>query len=293
MADRTTAKRNTAAWITDCIHKYAASGENSLHLGGGNEPAWDEPLVGFSRGSDPLYQRFKEDIGPFFWTPPEIFTATFPDVQAAPDELTVISWILPQTERTRLDNSRETAFPAERWAHSRKYGEDFNAKLRDHVVGMLREAGHEAVAPMNSPRFTWEKSDRYGFASSWSERHAAYASGLGTFGLCDGLITARGKAMRCGSVVARIAVPPSERPYDDHHAYCLFYFDGSCGKCIKRCPADAISKEGHDKEKCKRYLHDVMTPYSLSRFGLDTHPCGLCQTGVPCEAKIPVPGRTG
>ena len=78
-----------------------------------SEPAWDEPLVGFSRGDDPLYQRFKEDIGPFFWTPPEIFAATFPDVQAAPDELTVISWILPQTEQTRLDNSREKALPAE------------------------------------------------------------------------------------------------------------------------------------------------------------------------------------
>jgi epoxyqueuosine reductase len=293
MADRTNTIGDPVAWISDCIRNYAASAENSLHLDGGSEPAWDEPLVGFSCGNDPLYQGFKEDIGPFFWTPPEIFAATFPDAQAAPDELTVISWILPQTERTRLDNREEKAFPAERWAHSRKYGEDFNMNLRNHVVAALRGAGHEAVAPMNSPRFTWEKSDRYGYASSWSERHAAYASGLGTFGLCDGLITPRGKAMRCGSVVARIEAPPSERPYDDHHAYCLFYFDGSCGKCIKRCPADAITREGHDKEKCRQYLHEVLTPYSLSRFGLDTHPCGLCQTGVPCEAKIPVPGRAG
>jgi epoxyqueuosine reductase QueG len=29
-----------------------------------------------------------------------------------------------------------------------------------------------------------------------SERHAAYAAGLGTFGLCDGLITSVGKAVR-------------------------------------------------------------------------------------------------
>jgi epoxyqueuosine reductase QueG len=100
--------------------------------------------------------------------------------------------------------------------------------------------------------------------------------------------------MRCGSVVARISVPPSQRPYDDHHAYCLYYFDGSCGKCIKRCPADAISKEGgHDKEKCFDYLHNVTEKYIESRYGFKTSPCGLCQTGVPCEAKIPVPGRTG
>jgi epoxyqueuosine reductase QueG len=269
------------------------SGENSLNPNGVHEPAWDEPLVGFSRGDDPLYQGFKDDIGPFYWTPPEIFALTFPDVRVKPDELTVISWVLPQTEQTRRDNAREKAVSAERWARARKYGEEFNVKLRDHVAGFLREAGHEAVAPMNAPLWKWETSARYGFASSWSERHAAYTSGLGTFGLCDGLITPRGKAMRCGSVVARIAVPPSPRPYTDRHAYCLFYFNGSCGKCIKRCPADAITREGHDKEKCHAYVHGVSAPSIQARFGFETSGCGLCQAGVPCEAKIPVPGRTG
>ena len=174
--------RDAAERIRDCIGRYVASGENNLYPGGVHEPAWNEPLVGFSRGDDPLYQGFKDDIGPFYWTPPEIFAATFPDVRVKPDELTVISWVLPQTEQTRRDNGREKAVSAERWARARKYGEEFNVKLRDHVAGFLREAGHEAVAPMNAPLFRWEKSARYGFASSWSERHTAYASGLGTFG---------------------------------------------------------------------------------------------------------------
>ena len=69
-------------------------------------------------------------------------------------------------------------------------------------------------------------------ASQWSERHAAYASGLGTFGLCDGLITPKGKAVRFASVVTRIKVPPTQRPYKDHHAYCLHYAKGICGMCI-------------------------------------------------------------
>lgn len=293
MADSVKVQSDPAAWIGDCIRRYVASAENELQLESGPEPAWGEPLVGFSRGSDPLYRRFKEDIGPFLWTPQEIFATTFPAVPATPDELTVISWILPQTEASRRDNSRETTYPAKRWAHSRKEGEEFNERLRDHVVAVLREAGHEAVAPMRSPLFKWEMSERYRYASSWSERHAAYAAGLGTFGLCDGLITPRGKAMRCGSVVARITVPPTARPYDDHHAYCLFYHDGSCGKCIKRCPVNAITEHGHDKEKCRQYLRDKMTSYCHSQYGLDTHACGLCQTGVPCEAKIPVPGRKG
>ena len=292
MKETAKGKKDAAAWIRDCIIRYAASAENSLRFEGVLEPAWAEPLIGFSRGDDPLYLKFKEDIGPFYWTPQEIFAATFPGLRVEPGALTVISWILPQTKQTRRDNRREKAVSAERWARSRKYGEEFNIRLRDHLVAVLREAGTEAVAPLNAPAWKWEKSARYGFASSWSERHAAFASGLGTFGLCDGLITPKGKAMRCGSVVARIAVPPSERPYTDHHAYCLFYFNGSCGKCIKRCPADAITREGHDKEKCATYVHDVSSKSIRARFGFETSGCGLCQVGVPCEAKIPLPART-
>ena len=35
MADRANAKSDPAAWIGDCIRRYAASGENDLHLDGG------------------------------------------------------------------------------------------------------------------------------------------------------------------------------------------------------------------------------------------------------------------
>lgn len=134
----------------------------------------------------------------------------------------------------------------------------------------------------------WEdrRSERYGFASTWSERHAAYAAGLGTFGLSDGLITPKGKAMRCGSVIARMSVTPTVRPYTDHHAYCLFYARGTCGRCIDRCPIGAISERGHDKDLCSRYL-DMTRQYVNRHFGFDGYGCGLCQTGVPCESGIP------
>jgi len=282
-----------AVWIRESIGRFAASDENRIEPGDADEPAWDEPLVGFSRGDDPLYQQFKDDIGPFVWTPKEIFSLTFPTVKALPEELAVVSWILPQTELARHDNAGEKKLPARRWALTRKYGEEFNVRLRNHLASLLNAAGYEAVAPMTSPLWKQQTSERYGPASSWSERHAAFASGLGTFGLCDGLITARGKAMRCGSVVARIGVPPTKRPYTDPHAYCLFYRNGSCGKCIKRCPAGAVTRAGHDKEKCGDYLHNVAIPFVRDRFGLETSACGLCQTGVPCESRIPVPGRSG
>jgi epoxyqueuosine reductase QueG len=234
-----------------------------------------------------LYEEFKEYVGPDHWTPWEIFTKTFPATQVEPDDLTVISWVLPQTEVTKADNRNETVYPAERWARSRIFGEAFNVRLREHVVDVLTKSGHQAVAPMLAPEWEWKDSQRYVYSSNWSERHAAYASGLGTFGLCDGLITPKGKAMRVGSVVAHIRVPATPRPYTQHQAYCLFYADGTCGDCIPRCPAGAITEKGHDKLKCRTHL-SMTEDYVRDSYGFDGYGCGLCQTGVPCESRIPV-----
>lgn len=180
----------------------------------------------------------------------------------------------------RKANRQAKQYPSEEWARIRVYGEEFNVALRGHVVKSLEQAGYATVAPMLVPNWTIVKSERFSYASSWSERHAAHAAGLGTFGLCDGLITARGKAMRAGSVVAKILIEPTTRPYAHHRAYCLFFSDGSCGECIDRCPVSAITEAGHDKEKCRQHLarsrEYVKETYKFAGYG-----CGLCQVGVP------------
>jgi len=280
-------QNNPATWVTTIIQNFIDySPENTLK-NSSNEKAWENPLVGFSRGNDSLYEEYKEYVGPFHWIPGKIFSLTFPESKVKPEELTVICWILPQTRTTKADNRKQTVYPAERWARSRIFGEEVNNKLRKHVLNTLQEEGYEAVAPMLSPQWERKTSGRYGFSSTWSERHAAYASGLGTFGLCDGLITPRGKAMRAGSVVARIQIPPTPRPYTDHQAYCLFFAKGICGKCISRCPVDAVTEAGHDKIKCREHLRPTTADFVKSYYGFDGYGCGLCQTGVPCESGIP------
>jgi epoxyqueuosine reductase QueG len=271
--------------ITGIIKSFIASPENTLEKWG-DEPAWAEPIVGFSSGADPLYEFYKRDIGPFYVSPLEFIGHAYPGEEFSAEELTVISWILPQTEATKRDHRKETHFPSERWARSRIMGENANVKLRTHVVDRLREEGVKAVAPMLSPLWRRETSPKYGYASTWSERHAAYAAGLGTFGLSDGLITPVGKAMRAGSVVANLYIEPSPRPYTDHHAYCLFYSEGTCGKCMERCPIGAITPEGHDKNLCSRY-ENMTHSYVPRHYGFDGYGCGFCQTGVPCESGIP------
>lgn len=262
------------------------SPENSLQ-NNPPEKAWSEPLVGFSNGADPLWEDYKQHVGPFHLRPMDIFQNAFPSASASSEDLTVISWILPQTEATKRDNRKETEWPADRWARARIYGEAVNGKLRSHVVAELTAQGIEAVAGMHSPLWSTQTSDRYGFASTWSERHAAYAAGLGTFGLCDGLITPKGKAMRTGSVIANITIEPTQRPYTHHQQYCLFFTEGTCGQCIPRCPVAALSKDGHDKITCRAYLKPKTAEYVKANFGFDGYGCGLCQTGVPCESKIP------
>jgi epoxyqueuosine reductase len=275
-------------WIKSLIEDFIVhSPENTLQ-NAAQEKAFEKPLVGFSSGADPLYQQYKEVVGPYHWTPLEIFALTFPENPRPSQGLTVISWILPQTKSSKTDNRKEKIYPSERWARARIFGEEANVKLRQLVVSALENQGIPAVAPMLSPLWERKESDRFVLASTWSERHAAYAAGLGTFGLCDGLITPLGKAIRCGSVVADLPILSSPRPYSHHKAHCLYYTQGVCGKCIDRCPVGALSKVGHDKLKCQSHIRKTSAAYVKEHYGFEGFGCGLCQTGVPCESRIPV-----
>jgi epoxyqueuosine reductase len=274
-------------WIKGLIKDFIASSPlNTLENQAGNQ-AWDQVLVGFAKGDDPIWQQYKEYVGAFHWTPWEVFNQHNPGDPARAEDLSVISWVLPQRELVREANRNEDKFPADEWARVRIYGEKCNAALRQHIADSLTQAGYPAIAPQLVSNWTIVRSKRYTFASSWSERHAAHAAGLGTFGLCDGLISPKGKALRVGSVVAKIKLKSTPRPYNDHRAYCSFFVDGSCGDCIDRCPVGAISKEGHDKIKCQKHLQ-ASRKYVEKNYGFEGYGCGLCQVGVPCESQIPV-----
>ncbi len=282
---------DSAAWVRAAIREFWAGPDNSL--GDLEETrAWDEPLVGFSRGDDAIFQSYKQVVDPEHWTPWEAFAQAFPGTDAKPSDLTIICWILPQARATRIDERKETEYPSERWVRSYTRGDAFNVRLRQHLVNALAQQGVEAVAPSLSPGWHSKPSDRWWETSLWSERHVAYASGLGTFGLCDGLITPVGKAVRIGSIVARVQIPVTPRAYADHHAYCLYFTEGTCGKCIVRCPAGAITEAGHDKAKCKEYKAGILeTVRSMYQVDLHICPCGLCQVGVPCESGVPAKDR--
>jgi ferredoxin len=257
---------------------------------------WEEPLVGFASGADPLFFQYKTLIGSFHLTPREIISGTLKErgralLLSELDQISVISWILPASEDIRKSNRQEVKFPSKLWAYTRDFGETCNNALRNHVVGFLEELGHVAVAPVLSPSYQYLRDEKAGWASPWSERHVAYACGLGTFSLNDGLITPKGMAVRIGSVVTLLKLIPSDKKYGHFRENCLLFRNEKCGKCIPRCPAGAISEKGHDKDKCHEYINSEPLKEKRLQYGLvnPSSSCGLCQTKVPCEFEIPRP----
>lgn len=268
-------------WMNDLSH-------NALEPGA-KLPAFSKPLVGIASGDDELFRFLKKDIGPnFFWQPEDAFAAAFPGERIKPDELSVIAWVLPQTERTRQAQSKAIDRPSIEWSKARHYGEKVNEELRRYLVDQFLLSGYRACAPVLLPQWQRAQSPKYGFASSWSERHAAYVCGLGTFGVSDGLITPVGKAIRVGSVIVQKRYTPTRRTYQHHNEWCLYHSTGKCLVCKRRCPAQAISKIGHDKIRCKEFIRNVTAVYvEKEQLGFRVNSCGFCQTKTPCENQNP------
>ena len=249
---------------------------------------FDEPLVQFADGDDPIFTEYKTIIDPTHLTPREALAKTFnKSPEDIPAHFSIISWILPITSKTRESNRRRTLTPSRLWSYTRFYGEKFNDAMREHVVKLLTEKGCLAVAPVLQPYFkSMEYNEEKGYHSNWSERHIAYAAGLGTFSLSDGFITERGITHRCGSAVTDLTLPASPRTAKSPYSNCLFYVNGKCTACIARCPAGAITENGHDKLRCRQYQREDID-YIAKKYDVGTAGCGLCQVKVPCEYRNP------
>jgi len=293
--DKEQFEKNPSLFLERVIKEYVASSPGNRLPDFNNEPIFDEPLVGFADGDDPIFQDYKSIIGDSHLTPREVLAMhrrEQGDSEKEPRNVSVISFVLPVTYETRLSLRHESRVPSIRWNHTRWQGQDLINELSSHVASLLEELGYQAVVPERADFYKIFFSEPDVRMSNWSQRHIAYAAGLGTFSLSDGFITPRGIAMRCGSVVTDLALLPTPRVYENHLANCLFYRDESCRRCIERCPVGAISEQGHDKKRCREFLVEgqkvILKELGREEGYIGTYlGCGLCQTKVPCEFKIP------
>lgn len=243
------------------------SAEKALTDGLEGMRIFDEPLVGIADAADPLFTEMTKPsvIGPHFMRPEEWL----------PGAKSVISIFMPYTDTIKKANAAACGNDlCPEWFHGRIEGHAFLLEAAEYIKRLLTDQGYNAMLPSCDPRFT---KDEFEGTSNWSERHIAYICGLGTFGLAKGLITSAGTAGRVISIVTDARLPVTPREYNDIYEYCNF-----CGACISRCPAGAISLEnGKEKLPCEAIVHKAHAEYP-GYYG-----CGKCQTGVPCESKIP------
>lgn len=234
---------------------------------------FEEPLIAFADGSDPIYEELKHQsvIGPHHRSPGEWMVGA----------KSVISYFLPFTVEIVESNEPE-GLPSDEWYLSLCWGEKFNNSLMAHLVGFIEEAGYKGVAPAIA-----EGYESYRTTSNWSERHTAFIAGLGTFCLSYSLVSERGCAGQYGSVITDIDLPISPRVAKGLRDNCLSERDGGCDVCIRRCPAGAITREGKDHEKCKLFLVEKVENVYGGKYGYFTGACGKCQTNTPCSTTNP------
>ena len=262
-----------------------------------NAPIVDEPLVGFADGDDPIFKDLKSVIGEFHLTPREIMEKYIAakrwrfGARDRIDRVGVVSWALPITRETRMGERASPFGGSPRYNHTRWIGIRLYESVEQHVAALLEVLRCNAVAPVQSKLFEIKEMPGGWMAANWSERHVAYACGLGTFGLNGLMITSRGCAVYLGSVVCDRALAPTPRS-EDRLANCPFFKDQSCGLCIEHCTGSAISSEGRSNIACLKNLRDEQAGKVIS-LCLDkglvgpAPACGRCSTGLPCEDRIP------
>jgi len=193
-----------------------------------------------------------------------------------PGARSVVSVFVPFSEPIHKAYRRDSRYSALEFASGKWNGSKFLNVIRRNLARFFEERGGGAVAPNIDARYD---SDHW--RPFWSERHVAFAAGVGTFGLQDAMITERGAYGRLCSVITTAALSPTVRPYREIYGYCLYALDGSCRACIDRCPSHAISTAGKEVELCPKNGNGD----NFRAWGYGS--CGHCSTFVPCSRAIP------
>lgn len=228
---------------------------------------WQEPLVGFAKASDPLFDELKQLVHPGHAHPEDFLKSA----------ASVIAYFVPFREEVVRSNIKGR-FCSEAWALAYVETNALIKEINEHLCALIKDSGGQADYAPATHNF-----DETTLLSDWSHRSAAYICGLGTFGINRMLITDKGCCGRIGSFVTNLPLKPTPRPKTEH---CLYFADGSCSQCVDRCVNDALTTDSIDKHKCYEMCLTNAKRFENQQILADA--CGKCLVGLPCSTKNPV-----
>ncbi len=237
-------------------------------------PVMEEPLIGFASADDPLFAEFPDPqiIGPDFRAPKEWL----------PEAKTVAVMFIPFTEDIRSRHGSSPGPVDEAWTNGYRKHQQLTEAFLDLLTAELDAQGVRYLVPTRDPAFhitpvpvKSRDADDVHYSSAWSNRHAGFVAGLGTFGIHRHLITDKGCCGGFACVITDCELKPTARRYEGVYEYCT-----RCGACMERCPAGAITAEHlRNLRKCSEQGAAVR-----EKFGGF---CGRCLAGIPCEHRNP------
>lgn len=233
--------------------------ENSV-LESESKELFRKPIVGFSSAANPLYDKLKDIVAPDHLHPTEIL----------PNAKSVVSFFVPFSESVVKSNIRNASVSKE-WGISYVVANNLINQISDILIEYLANKNIDSATIKATHNF-----DEKTLKSAWSHRSAAYIANMGKFGLNRMIITKEGCAGRFGTVVVALEIPIEKEK--NNIEYCLYYKNGSCLKCIKSCPQNALSTDGFDRFKCYDKL--LENAEELKEFGL-CDVCGKCVVSCP------------
>ncbi|MDR1204496.1 MAG: epoxyqueuosine reductase, partial [Peptococcaceae bacterium] len=205
------------------------------------------PLLAYGSASDDGFKKLKEPgvVGAHHMLPSDWI----------PDAKTVISIFMPFSDRVIQSNIKDPVIPSMEWRYARIDGQQHLLSTGALVRDALTASGHQAVMPQADDRY-WAKVRDDGdrsrplYSSNWSERHVAFVTGLGTFGLMTNIISKAGSCGRLISVVTDWETAPDEKDYAGMYDYC-----SKCKVCFLSCPGEAFGEDGKKSiMKCQAFI---------------------------------------
>ena len=220
-----------------------------------------KPLVGFSAAGDGRYTQLKEIVGKWLLTPTELL----------PGARSIVSYFVPFTKPT-VAEPKTVKNGSPLWGESYAAVNSCFDRINEAVANYLEQAGF-SVKTIRATH-TYDPKD---MQSLWSHRSAAAIAGLGSFGANRMLITEKGSGGRFCSVITSAPLKAHQGAVRDR---CLYVKNGSCGKCFKVCPVQALAPGSLNKFSCQDELNkNDREQREVTGYMADT--CGKCISVCP------------